>query len=41
MLFHVLNRGVGRMQIFQAEENFDAFRRVVDTFSAALAAQRE
>jgi REP element-mobilizing transposase RayT len=30
MLFHVLNRGVGRMQIFQAEKDYDAFQRVVE-----------
>jgi putative transposase len=29
MVFHVLNRGVGRMQIFRAEKDYDAFRRVV------------
>jgi hypothetical protein len=27
MLFHVLNRGVGRMAIFRAEKDYDAFRR--------------
>ena len=26
MLFHVLNRGVGRMQIFRAEKDYDAFQ---------------
>jgi putative transposase len=30
MVFHVLNRGVGRMQIFRAEKDYDAFRRVVE-----------
>ena len=30
MLFHVLNRGVGRMQIFRAEKDYDAFHRVVE-----------
>ena len=30
MLFHVLNRGVGRMKIFRAEKDFDAFQRVVE-----------
>jgi putative transposase len=30
MLFHVLNRGVGRMCIIRAEKDFDAFRRVVE-----------
>lgn len=30
MLFHVLNRGVGRMEIFRDEADFDAFGRVVE-----------
>jgi putative transposase len=30
MLFHVLNRGVGRMLIFHAKEDFEAFHRVVE-----------
>jgi putative transposase len=30
MLFHVLNRGVGRMQIFRTEKDYDAFRRVLE-----------
>ena len=30
MLFHVLNRGVGRMQIFRTEADFDAFQRVIE-----------
>jgi putative transposase len=30
MLFHVLNRGVGRMQIFRGEKDYDAFHRVVE-----------
>jgi REP element-mobilizing transposase RayT len=30
MLFHVLNRGVGRMQIFRAEKDYDAFHRLVE-----------
>ena len=30
MVFHVLNRGVGQMQIFERENDYDAFRRVVD-----------
>ncbi len=30
MLFHVLNRGVGRMRIFRAEKDYDAFGRVVE-----------
>jgi len=25
MLFHVLNRGVGGMQIFRADKDYDAF----------------
>ena len=29
-MFHVLNRGVGRMQIFRAEKDYEAFRRVVE-----------
>jgi len=29
-LFHVLNRGVGRMQIFQADKDYHAFHRVVE-----------
>ena len=30
MVFHVLNRGVWRMQIFRAEKDYDAFHRVVE-----------
>jgi len=30
MVFHVLNRGVGRMQIFRAEKDYEAFHRVVE-----------
>jgi len=30
MLFHVLNRGVGRMRIFRAEKDYEAFHRVVE-----------
>jgi putative transposase len=30
MLFHVLNRGVGRMQIFGTENDYHAFYRVVE-----------
>jgi len=30
MVFHVLNRGVGRVQIFRAQKDYDAFRRVVE-----------
>jgi putative transposase len=30
MLFHVLNRGVGRTQIFRAEKDYEAFLRVVE-----------
>jgi putative transposase len=29
MLFHVLNRGVGRMRIFGAKKDYEAFQRVV------------
>jgi hypothetical protein len=36
MLFHVLNRGVGRMRIFRARKDYDAFERVVEqTLSVA------
>jgi len=30
MVFHVLNRGVGRMQIFDRAEDYAAFQRVVE-----------
>jgi hypothetical protein len=30
MVFHVLNRGVGQMFVFRAEEKCDAFRRMVE-----------
>jgi len=30
MLFHVLNRGVGRMRIFEKEGDYEAFERVVE-----------
>jgi len=30
MEFHVLNRGVARLQIFRAEKDYHAFRRVVE-----------
>ena len=30
MVFHVLNRGVGRMPIFDQEQDYAAFRRVVE-----------
>ncbi len=30
MLFHVLNRGVGRMEIFRTDKDFEAFARVVN-----------
>ena len=30
MLFHVLNRGVARMEIFRKDKDFDAFHRVVE-----------
>jgi putative transposase len=29
MLFHVLNRGVGRMQIFDDDKDYEAFNRVI------------
>lgn len=30
MLFHVLNRGVGRMRLFLKEADFEAFERVIE-----------
>ena len=30
MVFHVLNRGVGRMQLFPSDKDYDAFRRVLE-----------
>jgi putative transposase len=30
MLFHVLNRGVGRMRIFEGDRDYEAFGRVVE-----------
>jgi putative transposase len=30
MVFHVLNRGVARMEIFRRDKDFDAFQRVVE-----------
>jgi putative transposase len=30
MVFHVLNRGVGRMPIFKSKKDFEAFARVLD-----------
>ena len=30
MLFHVLNRGVGPVQLFHVEKDYDAFGRVVE-----------
>jgi REP element-mobilizing transposase RayT len=30
MVFHVLNRGVTRMEIFRKDKDFDAFQRVVE-----------
>jgi len=29
MLFHVLNRGVGRMRLFLKDADFEAFERVI------------
>jgi len=29
MLFHVLNRGVGRMRLFLKDGDFEAFERVI------------
>jgi putative transposase len=30
MLFHVLNRGVGRMRLFLKDDDFDAFERIIE-----------
>ena len=30
MLFHVLNRGVGRTRLFEKEGEYDAFERIVE-----------
>ena len=30
MVFHVLNRGIARMEVFRKDEDFDAFHRVVE-----------
>ena len=30
MVFHVLNRGVGRMRLFYKDADFEAFERIVD-----------
>jgi putative transposase len=30
MVFHVLNRGVARMDVFRHDRDYDAFRRVVE-----------
>ena len=30
MLFHVLNRGVGRMRLFEKAGDYDAFERIVE-----------
>jgi putative transposase len=29
MIFHVLNRGVGRMRLFLTDDDFEAFERIV------------
>jgi putative transposase len=29
MIFHVLNRGVGRMRLFLRDEDFEAFERII------------
>ena len=29
MIFHVLNRGVGRMRLFLKEADFEAFERMI------------
>jgi hypothetical protein len=30
MVFHVLNRGVGRMRLFQRDEDYEAFERAIE-----------
>lgn len=30
MLFHVLNRGVGRMRLFLKDADFEAFERIIE-----------
>ena len=30
MVFHVLNSGVGRMHLFRAHKDYDAFRRALE-----------
>ena len=30
MLFHVLNRGVGRMRLFEKEGDYEAFERILE-----------
>ena len=30
MVFHVLSSGVGRMQLFRADKDYDAFRRALE-----------
>ena len=37
MLFHVLNRGVGRKTLFHKEEDFAAFKRVMARSAPACA----
>jgi hypothetical protein len=29
MIFHVLNRGVGRMRLFRGDADFEAFERIL------------
>ena len=29
LVFHVLNRGVGRRQLFETEADYDAFERII------------
>jgi putative transposase len=30
MVFHVLNRGVGRMRMFRKDADFEAFERIIE-----------
>ena len=35
MLFHVLNRGVGRMRLFDDDDDYAAFQRVLESVTSA------
>jgi hypothetical protein len=41
MLFHVLNRDVGRMQIFRSEKGYEAFHRVGKIKGADIGRDRQ